>query len=208
VSSSTYPATSSLSPRAGGAAGDQPLPRPGFRGDRQDGADKTDETPSAEEKDLLVGELRRLARRHPEGVEEPSLRSAFIQELARRRELAGLPRLTPARHAEGFARALAALARRYPPPIEQKGDRWLPTARPKSKAAKRGGGAPLAAVPAGPGAGHRCRHCGEPVDWARPGGVAFADGGSAHVGCHERAAAVSARLARPLHPRRRRPDRP
>jgi hypothetical protein len=169
-SSSTYPATSSLSPCAGGAAGDQPLPRPGFRGDRQDGADKTDKTPSAEEKDLLVGELRRLARRHPEGVEEPSLRSAFIQELARRRELAGLPKLTPARHAEGFARALAALARRYPPPVERKGDRWLPTARPPGKAAKRGGGA--------------------------------------HVCCHERAAAVSARLARPLHPRRRRPDRP
>jgi hypothetical protein len=33
----------------------------------------------------------------------------------------------------------------------------------------------------------RCRRCGAPVDWTRPGGVAFADGGSAHVRCHDEA---------------------
>jgi hypothetical protein len=29
-----------------------------------------------------------------------------------------------------------------------------------------------------------CRHCGGPLDWPRPGGVAFADGRSAHLRCH------------------------
>jgi hypothetical protein len=125
-----------------------------------------------------------LAHRHPGGVEASLLKSAFVGELARRRERAGLPELTPARNTEGFTRTLAALARRYPPPIEQVGDLWLPTSRPKGKAAKGGGTSP-AAEPADPGPDHRCRHCGEPVDWTRPGGVAFADGGSAHVRCHD-----------------------
>ena len=35
--------------------------------------------------------------------------------------------------------------------------------------------------------GHRCRCCGEPIDWRRPGGVAFADGAAAHVGCYDQA---------------------
>jgi hypothetical protein len=35
--------------------------------------------------------------------------------------------------------------------------------------------------------GHRCRCCGEPIDWRRPGGVAFADGLSAHVDCYDEA---------------------
>jgi hypothetical protein len=35
--------------------------------------------------------------------------------------------------------------------------------------------------------GHRCRCCGEPIDWHQPGGVAFADGTAAHVGCYDQA---------------------
>jgi hypothetical protein len=35
-------------------------------------------------------------------------------------------------------------------------------------------------------AGHRCRHCGEPIDWRQPGAVAFADGRAAHLVCYER----------------------
>jgi hypothetical protein len=33
-------------------------------------------------------------------------------------------------------------------------------------------------------AGERCRYCEGPLDWRRPGGVAFADGTGAHLGCH------------------------
>jgi hypothetical protein len=36
-------------------------------------------------------------------------------------------------------------------------------------------------------AGHRCRHCGEPVRWRGPGAVAFHDNTAAHVACYERA---------------------
>jgi hypothetical protein len=34
-------------------------------------------------------------------------------------------------------------------------------------------------------AGGRCRCCGGPIDWRRPGGVTFADGSAAHVPCYE-----------------------
>jgi hypothetical protein len=37
--------------------------------------------------------------------------------------------------------------------------------------------------------GERCRYCGERIDWRRPGGVAFADGQAAHLGCFEQAEA-------------------
>lgn len=33
--------------------------------------------------------------------------------------------------------------------------------------------------------GYRCRHCGDRIDWIRPGGIAFADGMAAHLGCYE-----------------------
>jgi hypothetical protein len=41
----------------------------------------------------------------------------------------------------------------------------------------------------------RCRCCGEPIVWSRPGAIAFADGGSAHVACYERAEAARIRAA-------------
>ena len=34
---------------------------------------------------------------------------------------------------------------------------------------------------------NRCRLCGEPVDWSRPGGLCFADGSAAHLTCADRA---------------------
>jgi hypothetical protein len=34
--------------------------------------------------------------------------------------------------------------------------------------------------------GERCRHCGERIDWTRPGAVIFADGRAAHLACYER----------------------
>ena len=34
--------------------------------------------------------------------------------------------------------------------------------------------------------GDRCRHCGEPINWKKPGGVAFADFTGAHEACFER----------------------
>jgi hypothetical protein len=33
----------------------------------------------------------------------------------------------------------------------------------------------------------RCRHCGELLDWRRPGAAPFADGSGAHVACYEQA---------------------
>jgi hypothetical protein len=36
-------------------------------------------------------------------------------------------------------------------------------------------------------AGERCRHCGERIDWTRPGAVIFADGRAAHLACYEAA---------------------
>jgi hypothetical protein len=36
--------------------------------------------------------------------------------------------------------------------------------------------------------GERCRHCGERIDWTRPGAVIFADGRAAHLACYEAAA--------------------
>ena len=40
-----------------------------------------------------------------------------------------------------------------------------------------------------------CRYCGEPVDWTRPGGIAFHDGASAHVLCYEQAEVARIRAA-------------
>jgi hypothetical protein len=34
--------------------------------------------------------------------------------------------------------------------------------------------------------GHRCRECGETIDWRTPGAVAFADDAAAHLTCYER----------------------
>ena len=44
-------------------------------------------------------------------------------------------------------------------------------------------------------AGERCRYCEGAIEWRRPGGVTFADGTVAHLGCYEEAEAARLRSA-------------
>jgi hypothetical protein len=44
-------------------------------------------------------------------------------------------------------------------------------------------------------AGERCRYCEGAIEWRRPGGVAFADGTVAHLGCYEEAEVARLRAA-------------
>jgi hypothetical protein len=44
-------------------------------------------------------------------------------------------------------------------------------------------------------AGERCRYCEGAIEWRRPGGVTFADGTGAHLGCYEEAEVARLRAA-------------
>ena len=61
---------------------------------------------------MLLAELVKLARKHPEGVEESVLRSAFIARLHADRVAAGEPGLDAKRYAQRFRQTLAPLLAR------------------------------------------------------------------------------------------------
>jgi hypothetical protein len=80
---------------------------------------------------LLKQAFARLSRRAAgRGVEEQALRSLFIQELAAGRELAGLPRLTPAPNVEAFTRAANVLVFGRPRLAVVEAETWHPWPRP------------------------------------------------------------------------------
>jgi hypothetical protein len=61
---------------------------------------------AASDQQLLTRVLKRLERKHPDGVEEAMLKSWFIYELASERERAGLPKLSPRQNTKCFEQAL------------------------------------------------------------------------------------------------------
>lgn len=91
------------------------------------GAGKSPQAGLGANQKLLLRELRKLHSRHPEGVEEPLLRSAFLLALAEARDRKGEPRLTPQQGAAKFCQTLAGLEDRgdKPPLIEKRAGLWM-----------------------------------------------------------------------------------
>jgi hypothetical protein len=77
---------------------------------------------------LLLDQLRKLSRRHPEGVEEIVLKSSFLAELATRRAAKGDPPLNPQQNAAKFAHTLHGLHERSPATIISDAGLWRPVA--------------------------------------------------------------------------------
>jgi AAA domain len=74
---------------------------------------------------IFLGQLRKLARRHPEGVERSTLRSAFLLELSTELERDGSATLSAANGAQVFRQTLERLRNRTPALIiEEDGLFW------------------------------------------------------------------------------------
>jgi hypothetical protein len=91
---------------------------------RERGPNKNADTRVGAVQKLLLQELRRLYRRHPEGVEEPALKSAFIQALGQHRAARGEPPLNPQQNASKFSHTARALTERTPPLAIKRDGLW------------------------------------------------------------------------------------
>jgi hypothetical protein len=149
-------------------------------------APANDEPPPPDPGALLLAALDRLSRRYPDGVERGLLRSNFVLELAARRERAGLPKLSPAENVAAFDAALHRAAHDAPRGVVARGELLRRGARKGAKP-KPSVEPPAVKAEAAPALAARCRCCGGVVDWSRPGGIGFADGGSAHLVCYDAA---------------------
>jgi hypothetical protein len=77
---------------------------------------------------LFLSELRRLAKRHPTGVDEANLKSGFILALNQQRAAKGEPPLNSREYASKFSHTSRGILERTPPPAKRRDDgQWVLT---------------------------------------------------------------------------------
>jgi hypothetical protein len=91
---------------------------------RERGCSKRPELGIGANQKLLLNELRRLFRRHPEGVAEPVLKSAFVLAFNRQRAAKGAPPLNPQQNASKFAHTARGVMERTPPLAVKREGLW------------------------------------------------------------------------------------
>ena len=76
---------------------------------------------------IFVRQLRKLAHRHPDGIDRSVLRSHFIDQINAERQRDGQDRLSPRMGASTFRQVLFGLREREPPLFIEDGDLIIPT---------------------------------------------------------------------------------